>query len=83
MKIEIRLFAAAAELAQSSSVFIELPEQSQPSIGNVARELISRYPQLTELTRRSRWAAENEFVELDFIVDPKMALALIPPVSGG
>lgn len=82
--IQIRLFAGAAQLAGQSTVELsqtDLP--SNPTIGDVAKCLTARYPQLQSLAAKSRWAIGSDFVELECPVESECNLAMIPPVSGG
>lgn len=82
MIVQIRLFAAAAQAVGNSSISIPMNDQ-QPTVEQVANALTASYPKLKPLVECSRWAVDDSFVELDFLLSSAHNLALIPPVSGG
>lgn len=84
MLVNVRLFAGAAQSVGSPKVYLEIePTRSSVTVADVARQLVSNYPQLHELAARSRWALDDHFIALDFSVSEEQTLAMIPPVSGG
>ena len=80
-RVEILLFAAAAEKAGAARVSLEVPPQA--TIAQVSEALRQRWPQLAELLAISRWAVNRRFVSADTQLGRGDEIALIPPVSGG
>ncbi len=81
LRVEVHLFAAASQLAQTRSVVVEVP--SAATLADVATALGSACPALTGLIVMSRWAVNHEFASLDTRIAEHQEIALIPPVSGG
>lgn len=82
-QITIRLFALAAQLADSRNLQLSKNWIHPPSVAEVAEQLTLEYPQMQAIARRSRWAINDRFVELNAVVYWEDQLAIIPPVSGG
>ena len=81
MRIEVRLFAVAKELAGGPTVGVELPEPA--SVRSLRSALGDRFPALKPLLRGMRLAVGHEYVGDDTTLGPGDEVALIPPVSGG
>lgn len=81
LKIEVRLFAAAADMAATRRAVLHVAPGC--SLQQVRRELIARYPALQTLASVSRWAVAEQFVSDDFRLYGHATVAMIPPVSGG
>lgn len=81
IKVTLLFFARAAEIAETKSREVSLPEGSR--VADVSRWLETDMPQLADLLQYSRWAIANEFVEPETVLDADATIALIPPVSGG
>jgi molybdopterin converting factor subunit 1 len=81
MKVAVKLFAAARELAGDSEVEIELPPGAD--VAEVRQALATKYPKLSTLTSRSLMAVNAEYASDATPVTEGDELALIPPVSGG
>lgn len=81
LNLEVRLFAAAADLTGIRQVGLHIPPAS--SVREVRQRLIERYPALQALAGISRWAVDEQFVGDDFILHSDATIAMIPPVSGG
>jgi molybdopterin converting factor subunit 1 len=81
MKITVRLFARARELAERDSVVVELPAGATVA---ALREAIGReVPALASFVKRCAVALGGEYaVDADAVAEGTEA-ALIPPVSGG
>jgi molybdopterin converting factor subunit 1 len=81
MKLTVRLFARAKDLAGSDSVPVDLPE------GAVVRDLknclIAERPALAGIVERSAFAVNNEFADDATVLSAGVDIALLPPVSGG
>ncbi len=81
--ISVQLFAAAAQLAGTKQVELRFADGPSPTVAEVVHRLLLEYPQLQSLAQRSRWAINDDFVELSNIVRAEDRIAIIPPVSGG
>ena len=80
MQIKILLFGITTDLLETSSIHIELKENS--TVNNLKTELVSAYPKLATL--QSYAVAVNEsYAEDDQVLKPNDIVAIIPPVSGG
>ena len=81
MKVAVKLFAAARELAGGGQVEIELPPGAD--LAELRQALATRYPKLAALSSRSLMAVNAEYASDSTPVTEGDELALIPPVSGG
>lgn len=81
MRIEVRLFAAAAQAVQARSVIIEV--EPPATLADLVDKLAESYPQLQPLLGISRWAIDCDFVPLETTIGEQKEIAMIPPVSGG
>jgi molybdopterin synthase catalytic subunit len=81
MKVAVRLFARAKDLAGAEVVTLDLPEGAY--VGDLRRRLAEEYPPLASLLPRSAVAVDNEFAEDGFALRNGAEVALLPPVSGG
>ena len=79
--LEILLFAAARQRVGKGCV--ELSIELPATIEEIRAALISDYPDLAGLINTSRWAVDQNFVEVTAAVLGIEEVALIPPVSGG
>ena len=81
MKIAVRLFAAARELAGCAEVQVELPQGA--TVAHLRQELSQQHPAVAELAARSLLAVNAEYAADDAQLAHGDDVALIPPVSGG
>ena len=81
MRVRVKLFAAASEIAGRNEAQVEVPRGA--TVQDVGRSLVAAYPKLEAIVPFARWAVDREFAAAGTIVDEKSELALIPPVSGG
>jgi molybdopterin converting factor subunit 1 len=79
MKIPVRLFARAREIAGGDIITVELPDGA--TVGDLRRRLMAEHPRLAEILKRSALAVEQEFAKDEQLV--RGEVALVPPVSGG
>ncbi|MBC8351782.1 MAG: MoaD/ThiS family protein [Planctomycetes bacterium] len=81
MKVKVKLFAVAKQLAGSETVSVELPDDATVL---VLRDAISdQHVQLRDVIQRAMIAIDTEYVRNDAAVPVDSEIALIPPVSGG
>lgn len=81
MRVQVKLFAAAREIAGADIVDVELP--SEASFADLRTKLLSAYPQLAPVGRSSIFAADARYVSDEESIAETAEIALIPPVSGG
>jgi molybdopterin converting factor subunit 1 len=81
MRINVKLFAAARELAGGESIEIELPTEA--TVARLRQELMERLPGARDLLARSMFAIDCEYAAEDKGIEPSAEIACIPPVSGG
>ncbi len=81
LRVEVRLFAAAADLAAARQLTLRVPAPCR--LSELVQHLLEQQPALKALAPASRWAVDEQFVSADFVIDRELAVAMIPPVSGG
>ena len=81
MKVSVKLFAAARELAGADSVAVTLAEGA--TLGDLRRELQALYPALAPLLPHVMFALDSEYAGDETPLREQTEIACIPPVSGG
>lgn len=81
MKLTVKLFAAARELAGCGEIGIELPTGA--TVGELRAGLVIAAPALAALAQRSMVAVNEEYAIDATLLRESDVAALIPPVSGG
>jgi molybdopterin converting factor subunit 1 len=81
MKVRVKLFAAARELAASDKVELEIPERG--TLADVRLAIAKTYPALQKLLPHALFAVDAEYAADSTIINDHSDIALIPPVSGG
>ena len=81
MKLTVKLFAAARELAGCGEMKIEL--STDATVGELRAALIITKPALAALAQRSMVAVNEEYASDATLLRKGDVVALIPPVSGG
>lgn len=81
MKLNVRLFARARDLAGSDVVEVELEEGA--TIDHVREALAIQYPPLQPISQSLLVAVGTEYAEGQQPVSPDMQITCFPPVSGG
>jgi molybdopterin converting factor subunit 1 len=81
MKLTVKLFAAARELAGCGEIGIELPAGA--TVGELRVSLVVAAPALAALAERSMLAVNEEYAIDATLLRESDVVALIPPVSGG
>jgi molybdopterin synthase sulfur carrier subunit len=81
MRIEVLLFAAAKEAAQSNSVQVDVAADARAA--DVIKAIGLAVPGIVDLLPSCRLAVDNCYVAAEHAVTPGSEVALIPPVSGG
>lgn len=81
MKLTVKLFAAARELAGRGELGVELPAGA--TVGELRAALVAASPTLASLAERSMIAVNEEYASNATTLNDSDVAALIPPVSGG
>jgi molybdopterin converting factor subunit 1 len=81
MKVSVRLFARARDLAGAAVVAVELPAAA--TVADLRRALGAACPALAPILERSAVAVDNDFAADDLVLSSTPEVALLPPVSGG
>lgn len=81
MKLTVRLFARARDLAGSDAVEVELAEGD--TIDQVRLALATQHPSLQSISQSLLVAVGTEYADGDQPVSPDMQITCFPPVSGG
>ena len=81
MKVRVKLFAVAKELAGSDAVVVELPEGA--TIAHLRTAVITASPALARIVPHAMWAVGTEYATDNTPVGEQSEVAIIPPVSGG
>jgi molybdopterin converting factor subunit 1 len=81
MKVRVKLFAVAKELAGSEEISVDLPTVAV--VGDVRRAVVAAYPAIERILPHVVWAVDAEYADDTDTVNEHSDVALIPPVSGG
>jgi len=81
MKLNVKLFAAARQLAGADQLAVELPEGS--TVSDLRYRLAMEHPDLAPLLPHVLFAIGSEYVGDSKPLADALELACIPPVSGG
>lgn len=82
MKVKVKLFAAAGDLAGKDNIAVELGGV-KPFVKNLRKALAKQCPALRNTLRKSRFAVGAEFAGESRALNAGDEIALIPPVGGG
>lgn len=81
MKIEVKLFAVARQIADRDSIELELAENS--TVADARRALAAHVPALAALLPNMLFAVGTNYATDRTPLSSENPLACIPPVSGG
>lgn len=81
MKVRIRLFAVAREIAGADTVEVDVAEGA--CVCDVVAAMAQQTPELQRVLEHSFLAVDGEFAPPELVIPPGAEVALIPPVSGG
>lgn len=81
IKLEVKLFARARDLAGKDALVVELNEGAR--IADLRLALAAKCPALASLLTRSALAVNDEFADDEQLAPADAEVALLPPVSGG
>jgi molybdopterin synthase catalytic subunit len=81
MRVRVKLFAVAKELAHRDSLEVDLPQDA--TVADLLQAVLTVAPALSRIVPHSLWAVDSEYVTEDTRLGEGSEVALIPPVSGG
>ena len=81
MKIRVRLFAVARQVAGRDSVELDLPEGA--TIAQLRGQLGTQVPPLSGIVPQMMFAVDMQYANDATRIPPDAEVACIPPVSGG
>jgi len=81
MKVCVRLFAVARQLAGRETVEVELP--SSATVLDLRDAVQNQFPELAHLIRHVTFAVNTEYAQDETRIPEDAEIACIPPVSGG
>lgn len=81
MKLRVRLFARARDVAGAECVEIELPDQ--PSVADLRTALGQQYPDMKPLIPNLLIAVGRDYADDNATLLDESEVACFPPVSGG
>lgn len=81
MKLQVKLFARARDLAGSGVIEVELPEPA--TIADFRHALSTQHPKLAPLAASLLVAVGTDYAGPETILTQKSDIACFPPVSGG
>ncbi len=81
MKLEVKLFARARDLAGAPLVEVEVPETG--CVGDLRAALATRFPALSPLAASLLIAVDNDYADDRRPLGRAADVACFPPVSGG
>ena len=81
MKVQVKFFAAARQLAGSPAVELELP--ALVTVADVRAAVAARFPALAEIDRHLVFAVNAAYASEQTLIPEQAEVACIPPVSGG
>ncbi|MCE9544712.1 MAG: MoaD/ThiS family protein [Planctomycetia bacterium] len=81
MQIQVRLFAAARDLAGTDRIEVSLSDGAD--VAALRRGMVERVPSLADLLSRSLIAVDSQYAPDDLKIPTAADVAVIPPVSGG
>lgn len=81
MRLKVRLFAVARQLAGREILTLDLPDGA--TLSDVRRRLAEEAPRLAAVLGQVRFAIGTEYADEEAVVPEGAEVACIPPVSGG
>jgi len=81
MKVCVKLFAVAREIAGRDVVEVELAPGA--TIADLRRTIAAEQPALSNVLSHALWAVDATYAGDDICLNERSNVALIPPVSGG
>ncbi len=81
MKVEVKLFARARDVAGAETVSVEVPDSAK--VADLRAALALKFPEMESLVPSLLVAVGNEYADDETTLDASKEIACFPPVSGG
>ena len=81
MKVQVKLFAVAKELAGCNELTVDLPEGA--TVSDLRAAVVHKWPKVARIVPQAVWAVGAEYANDETKLNEDSEVALIPPVSGG
>jgi molybdopterin converting factor subunit 1 len=81
MKVRVKLFAVAKELAGRDELTVDVPIGAK--VNELRDAVANEYPKLAQIVPHALWAVNAEYATPNTQLTEQSEVALIPPVSGG
>jgi molybdopterin converting factor subunit 1 len=81
VKVRVRLFAVARELAGTESLVVDVPDPA--TVAQLRRALADAMPALGPVVPHVLFAVGSQYVSDQHVLSTGVEVACIPPVSGG
>lgn len=81
MKVQVRLFARARDLAGTEQLQVDIPQPS--TVADLRRTLAEQLPGLRPLVPHLLVAVGTDYASDATPLGPELEIACFPPVSGG
>lgn len=81
MKVHVQFFSRLKDIVGASDLEMEIAEGA--SAADLLSTLYGQHPRLRAWNNSLLIGAGVEFVERDYILQPRETIALMPPVQGG
>jgi sulfur-carrier protein len=81
MKISVKLFAAARQIAGCEAIEVELPDGA--TVGQLRQAIARQFPNIDRTAEHCLFAVDNQYADNSTPLAPGSEVACIPPVSGG
>jgi len=81
VKIEVRLFAVARQLANQETITVSCPESA--TIADLKKAITEQLPELETILEHVRFAVNSDYADENTPLTATDEVACIPPVSGG
>jgi molybdopterin synthase sulfur carrier subunit len=81
MKVDVKLFAAARDVAGAETVSVEIPDSAH--VADLRAALALKFPDMKSLIPNLLVAVGNEYADDQTTLDASKEIACFPPVSGG
>ena len=81
MRIEVKLFAVAKQIAGAESMVVELDDRA--TVGQLRQALVAQIPELSATMAHVAIAVDAQYSSDEVVLSAESEVACIPPVSGG
>lgn len=81
MKLNVKLFARAKDIAGSATVEVELDDSA--TVAALRERLVTQFPGLKPMAASLLIAVGNDYADDSMVLSESADVACFPPVSGG